>query len=115
VSDLAEANSKDSIPLVFPHSDTLLTTAWILDFGFWIGDCGLGIADFGFWILDFGFWIVDRNLIPFPLSPFPSLIPYGVHTSLKLSQILICLPPNPQFWGSQSLESPPELGDLGGE
>jgi len=25
------------------------------------------------------------------------------------------LPPNPQFWGSQTSQSPPELGDLGGD
>jgi hypothetical protein len=24
-------------------------------------------------------------------------------------------PPSPQFWGSQTIQSPPELGDLGGE
>jgi hypothetical protein len=31
------------------------------------------------------------------------------------SQNILCSPPNPQFWGDMTDQSPPELGDLGGQ
>jgi hypothetical protein len=33
---------------------------------------------------------------------------------IKSNQIVDKSPPNPHFWGSRTLQSPPELGDLGG-
>jgi hypothetical protein len=34
---------------------------------------------------------------------------------IESSQITGEQPPSPQFWGSKAIQSPPELGDLGGE
>jgi hypothetical protein len=34
---------------------------------------------------------------------------------IEAGQITDEPPPSPQFWGSKTTQSPPELGDLGGE
>ncbi len=48
------------------------------------------------------------------MATIPLLVSYRVYTSRESGEYSIDSPPSPQFWGSQSLESPPELGDLGG-
>ena len=47
--------------------------------------------------------------------PSPLLNKAHAYTQVvKFSQVLTQTPPNPQFWGNKSFQSPPELGDLGG-
>ncbi len=53
--------------------------------------------------------------IVFTSPPSPLLNKATVYTQvIKFSQVLTEKPPNPQFWGNKSSQSPPELGDLGG-
>jgi amino acid adenylation domain-containing protein len=53
---------------------------------------------------------------PIPAIDNTPLVEATVSTQvIKSSQSTDELPPNPQFWGSRTIQSPPELGDLGGK
>jgi hypothetical protein len=59
---------------------------------------------------------LDRLRLHISPHPQPFSLRATVYTQvIEPSQNVLRSPPNPQFWGDMKDQSPPELGDLGGQ